>query len=145
MSGIIITILIGILGGIAVGIQSPIAGTMSQRVGGAASSFIVHLSGAILSALLLLLRGGEQIQNWRSLSWYMLGSGMFGVVLYLTLSHTMPRLGATTAIALIIIGQLTIGMVIDQFGLFGVPLQAIDGGRVMATLLLIAGGYLMVR
>ncbi len=57
----------------------------------------------------------------------------------------MPRLGATTAIALIIIGQLMIGMVIDQFGLFGVPLRSIDGWRVSAAILLIAGGYLMVR
>ncbi len=141
----IITVFVGILGGIAVGAQSAIVGTMSQRVGGAASSLIVHLSGAVLSAILLLMRGGEQIQNWRSLSWYMLGSGIFGVVLYLTLSHTLPRLGATTAIALIIIGQLVMGMVIDQFGLFGIPLRSIDGGRVMAAILLISGGYLMIR
>jgi len=145
MFGVVVTVLIGILGGVAVGIQTPIAGTMSQRIGGTASSFVVHLSGAVLSAILLLMRGGEQIQNWRSLSWYMLGAGLFGVVLYLTLSHTMPRLGATTAVALIIIGQLLIGMIIDQFGLFGVPLRSIDGGRVIAAMLLIAGGYLMVK
>jgi len=145
MVGIVITILVGLVGGVAVGLQSPIAGTMSQRVGGAASSFIVHLSGAILSGVLLLLRHGEQVQNWRSLSWYMLGSGLFGVLLYMTLSHTIPRLGATTAVVLIIIGQLMMGLVIDQFGLFGVALRPLDVGRVVAAILLMAGGYLMVR
>jgi transporter family-2 protein len=143
--GIAVTVLVGILGGIAVGIQSPIAGLMSQRIGGAASSFIVHFSGAILSALLLWARGGEQIRNWQNLSWYMLGAGLFGVVLYLTLSHTIPRLGATAAMTLIIIGQLAMGMIIDQFGLFGAPFRPIDGWRVAAAVLLIAGGYLMVR
>ena len=145
MLTIIATVFIGILGGIAVGIQSPIAGSMSQRIGGTASSFIVHVSGAVLSGMLLLMRGGEQIRNWRSLSWYMLASGAFGLILYLTLSQTLPRLGATTAIALIIIGQLVVGMLIDQFGLFGVEQRAIDVWKVMATTFLLAGGYLMIK
>ncbi len=140
-----LTILIGLLGGLAVGIQGPIAGAMGQRVGGLGSSFIVHVSGTILSGLLLAARGGEMIQNWRILPWYMLGSGGFGVILYLTLMHTLPRLGATTAIALIIVGQLAMGMLIDQFGWFGVALRPIDGWRVAAAALLLAGGYLMVR
>ena len=145
MIGIVVTVFVGIMGGIAVGVQSTIAGKMSQQVGGAASSSIIHISGAILSAILLVTRGGEQIQNWRNLSWYMLGSGVFGVILYLTLSHTIPRLGATSAIVLIIVGQLMMGMVIDQFGLFSIPIRPIDGYRILATVLLIAGGYLMIR
>ena len=145
MPELLITILIGVLGGFAVGLQSPISGAMSQRVGGIASSFIIHVSGAFLSGALLLLRGGEQIHNWRTLSWYMLGAGMFGVILYLTLSHTLPRLGATTAVVLIIIGQLAVGMVVDHFGLLGVAIRSIDGWRVMGTALLIIAAYLIVR
>ncbi len=101
MANLILTVLIGILGGIAVGLQGPIVSQMSQRIGTMAGSFVVHVSGAFLSGMLLLALGGENIRNWRNLSWYMLLSGGFGVVLYLTLNHTMPRLGATTALALI--------------------------------------------
>lgn len=145
MIEMIVVVCVGIVGGIAVGMQSAISGKMSEQVGGAASSFIIHLSGAILSAALLLIRGGEQIQNWRNLSWYMLGAGVFGVILYLTLNQTIPRLGATSAIVLIIIGQLVIGLVIDQFGLFDVPIRPVDGSRVLAMVFLVAGGYLMIR
>jgi transporter family-2 protein len=141
----ILAVLIGILGGVSVGTQGPIAGAMSQRVGGASGSLIVHVSGALLSGLLLVARGGEAIQNWRTLPWYMLGSGAFGVILYLTLSHTLPRLGATTAVALIIIGQLLMGLLIDHFGWFGVPVRPFEVGRIVAAILLLAGGYLMVR
>jgi transporter family-2 protein len=59
--------------------------------------------------------------------------------------HTLPRMGATTAVTLIIIGQLVMGMLIDQFGWFGVAVRPIDGWRVAAVVLLLAGGYLMVR
>ncbi len=145
MFSIVGTILIGILGGLSVGLQGPIATQIGRRVGSTASSFVVHVSGAILSGLLLLFRGGENIQNWRSLSWYMLGSGFFGLVLYLTINHTMPRLGAATALALIIIGQLTVGLVIDHFGLFDMAVHPVDIWRVAGVALLLAGGYLVMR
>ena len=60
MLAYLLTILAGLAGGMAVGIQSPLAGAIGQRVGGTASSFIVHLSGMILSGALLTLRGGEK-------------------------------------------------------------------------------------
>ena len=145
MLSVLLTVLIGVLGGISVGLQGPIASQMSQRIGSAASSFVVHVSGAILSGALVLGLGGENIRNWRSLSWYMFISGAFGVILYLTLNHTMPRLGATTALALIIIGQLAMGIIIDQFGLFGVAVRHVDFMRLAGAMLLIAGGYLIVR
>src|SRR5512141_2345428 len=145
MLSILVTVLIGILGGLAVGMQGPIATQMGQRVGSAGSSFVVHVSGAFLSGALLLTRGGENIQNWRSLSWYMLGSGFFGVVLYLTINHTMPRLGATTALALIIIGQLAMGILIDHFGLFGPAIRQLDGWRIVGLIFLVVGGYTLIK
>jgi len=139
------TIIIGLLGGIAVGTQGPIAGAMGQRIGGASTSFVVHLGGALLSGILVLARGGEQIERWRTLPWYMLGAGVYGVVLYLTLTFTIPRLGATGALTLIIVGQLLTGMLIDQFGLFGMTAQPMDSSRLVAASLLITGGYVMLR
>src|SRR5262249_6912642 len=119
MLPVAVVILLGVLGGVAVGLQGPIAGAMSQKVGGAASSLIVRGGGTILSGVLLLACRGEQIDHWRDFSWYMLGAGAFGVVLYLTLSQTFPRLGATASLTLIIVGQLLTGIAIDHFGLFG--------------------------
>ena len=145
MANLILMVLLGVLGGVAVGVQGPIVSQMSQRIGTMAGAFVVHVSGAIISGALLLALGGENIRNWRSLSWYMFLSGSFGVILYLTLNQTMPRLGATTALALIIIGQLVMGILIDQFGLFGVPVRPVDLMRLAGASLFIAGGYLIVR
>lgn len=140
-----LVIAIGILGGVAVGLQSPIAGAISERVGGTASSLIIHVSGAFLSGVLLVLRGGEQLGNWRSLTWYMWLGGMFGVVLYLTLSVTFPRLGATSALILIIMGQLFTGMVLDTFGWLGVAARPFDPLRLLGALIVVAGAYLILR
>ena len=140
-----LVILIGLAGGAAVGIQSPIAGAMGQRVGGMASSLIIHISGAIFSGLFLLLLGGEKLRSWPTLPWYMLGAGIFGVVLYQTINVTLPRLGSTMMIALIITGQLLVGILIDHFGLLGVVTRPIDLSRILGIAALLVGGYLISR
>ena len=140
-----LVILIGLIGGAAVGIQSPIAGAMGKRVGGTASSFIIHLSGMILSGVLLVLRGGEKIRDWHTLPWYMLGAGIFGLILYQTINVTLPRVGSTMMIALIITGQLLMGVIIDHFGWFGVAPHPIDLSRTLGVIALLVGGYLIAR
>lgn len=141
----LVVILIGLVGGVAVGFQGPIAGAMGQRIGGTASSLIVHLGGAIFSALLLAFRHGENIQAWKSLPWYMLIAGIFGLILYQTINITLPRLGSTVMVMLIIIGQLGIGVVIDHFGWLGVTVHPISLNRVVGLLLLLAGGFFISR
>ncbi len=145
MLNTLLILLIGLLGGVAVGIQSPIAGAMGQRVGGTASSFIVHLSGMLFSGLLLFFRRGENIRDWPHLPWYMLGAGLFGLILYQTINVTLPRLGGTTTVTLIIIGQLLVGIAIDHFGWLGVAVHPITWSRLLGVLVLLVGGYLIAR
>ena len=141
----ILVVLVGLLGGAAVGIQAPIAGSMGQRVGGTASSFIVHLSGALLSGLLLLATGGENIRSWATLPWYMLGAGVFGLILYQSINVTLPRLGSAMMVTLIIIGQLLVGILIDHFGWLGAQLHPISPYRLLGVGLLLLGAYLISR
>jgi len=137
--------LVGLIGGTAVGIQSQIAGAMGQRVGGTASSFIIHLSGLILSGIYLYARGGEKIRDWQSLPWYMLGAGIFGLVLYQTINITLPRLGSTMMIMLIIVGQLLTATVIDHFGLLGAATRPLELSRALGIATLLVGSYLVAR
>ncbi|MFY2824530.1 DMT family transporter [Ruegeria sp. MALMAid1280] len=142
---ILLIVGIGLAGGFAVGAQAQIAGSMGDRIGGAAGSFKVHLGGALASLALLIVRRGESISEWRHLPWYMLGSGFLGLILYLTLSQTIPKLGATSAISLVVVGQLLVGLLIDHFGLFDASVRSIDSMRIAAAVLLLAGAYMMLR
>ena len=145
MHGLWMVVLMGLFGGAAVGVQAPIAGMMGQKIGGTAGSMVVHCSGFIFSGILLLFRGGEEIAQWRSLSWYMWGAGIFGVILYQTINITLPRLGAVAMLALIIIGQLLAGVAVDALGLFGTIPRPLDLSRIVGMLLLLSGGYLVMR
>lgn len=145
MADFLFLALVGVLGGVAVGIQSPIAGAMGQKIGGTASSLIVHLSGMILSALLLWVKGGERIREWQTLPWYMLCAGVFGVILYQTINIVLPKLGSTLMITLIISGQLVTGVIIDHFGWLGVTTRPIDLPRILGVIALLLGGYLIAK
>ena len=52
MESILLIILIGLAGGVAVGLQSPMASMITQRLGIFESVFIVHVGGAILALIL---------------------------------------------------------------------------------------------
>lgn len=140
-----LTVLIGLLGGVSVGFQTPVVNSIGQRVGSTASSAIVHISGTVLSVILLILRGGEDIRHWRTIPMWMWGAGGFGLLIMLTINYTIPRIGTGAAISLVIVGQLIVGMLIDHFGWLGVQPRPMDGYRALAGALLLFGGYLMVR
>ncbi len=103
------------------------------------------MSGMILSAILLWLKGGEKIREWHTLPWYMLIAGVFGVILYQTISYTLPKIGSTLMVTLIIVGQLITGIVIDHFGWLGVTPRPVDLPRLVGVGVLILGGYLISK
>ncbi len=138
-------LVIGLLGGVAVGLQGPISGAISQRLGPVASSFIIHLGGLVASAALLIVLGGQEIREWRSLPRPFLMVGVLGLLLFISLSVTLPRIGAANATALLIAAQLVLALIIDQYGWFGTPQQSITASRVIGVVLLFAAGYFLSR
>lgn len=142
---LLLVIGIGLIGGVAVGIQGPMAGAVSGRLGPVASSLIIHTGGAILSAILLILRGGENIREWRSIPTPYLFAGVFGIILYLTFNYTIPRIGVVATTTLLIAAQLGLALLIDQMGWFSVTPRPIDLPRLVGVGLLLAASFLISR
>ena len=138
-------VIIGLIGGLAVGIQGPISGAISQKLGPVSASLIIHIGGLIASAVLLFILGGEKIGDWQSLPKPYLLAGIFGLILYLTLSVTLPRIGVANTVTLLIAAQLGTALLIDQFGWFDVPVHTIDIPRLIGVGLMIVAAFLISR
>jgi bacterial/archaeal transporter family-2 protein len=138
-------LLIGIISGVAVGLQSPLASMITQRLGMLESIFIIHIGGAILIAIPLVFLGGGKLGEWRSLPWYALLAGSMGLVVVGGVSFMIPRVGVATAITLIIAGQLIISSVLDHYGLLGVQTRTLDVQRILGLLIVFLGAWLTVR
>ena len=138
-------VIVGLIGGIAVGLQVPMSGAMSARLGPLATSLIIHTGGALVSAVLLIFVGGVNLREVDQLPKPFLLAGVSGVVLYLVLAFTLPRVGATVSVALLILAQLTVGLLVDHFGWFGMPQHSMNLARVAGVALLVAGAWLVTQ
>lgn len=145
MESILLIILIGLAGGIAVGLQSPMASMITQRLGMFESVFIVHLGGALVALLPLLFYGGGKLAQWRTLPWYVLGAGIFGLVVIGAISYMIPRVGVAASITTIVAGQLLVGTLLDHFGLLGAAGRSLDGTRAIGLAVVLVGVWLTVK
>ncbi len=145
MDSIFLIILVGIAGGIAVALQSPLASLLSQRMGILESIFIVHLGGAILSLLPLLLLGGGRLSQWRSAPWYALGAGFFGLIVITAVSIAIPRVGVAVAVTAVVAGQVLMSAILDNFGWLGTAVRPLDASRLLGLAIVMLGVWLTVR
>jgi transporter family-2 protein len=145
MESLLLIILIGLAGGIAVGLQSPMASMLTQRLGMFESVFIVHVGGAILALLPILFYDGGKLAQWRTVPWYALGAGVFGLVVIGAISYMIPRIGVAGAITTIVAGQLLVSVILDQFGWLGTMIRPMDPSRAIGLAVVLVGVWLTVK
>jgi transporter family-2 protein len=145
MNNIILIILIGLAGGVAVGLQSPLASMISGQLGTLEGIFIVHIGGAIASLIPLLFMGGGNLGNWRSVPWYALVAGIFGLVVIGAVSYMIPRIGVAGSVITIVAGQLLVGTLLDHFGLLGAAQRSLDSTRIIGLAVVFVGVWLTVK
>ena len=145
MESILLIILIGLIGGVAVGLQSPLASMITQRLGLFESVFIVHIGGALIALIPLLMYGGGKLVEWRTVPWYALAAGIFGLVVIGAISYMIPRVGIAAAITTIVAGQLLVSTILDHYGLLGSTGRSLDLTRVVGLAVVMIGVWLTVK
>ena len=145
MESILLIILVGLIGGIAVGLQGPMASMISQRLGIFESVFIVHVGGALIALLPMLFNGGGKLAQWKELPWYTLVAGAFGLIVIGAISYTIPRVGVAAAIITIVAGQLLVSTLLDHFGLLGSMGRPLDLTRTIGLVVVLVGVWLTVK
>jgi transporter family-2 protein len=145
MESILLLILVGLAGGIAVGLQSPLSSMITQRLGIFESVFIVHMGGALISLLPLLFYSGGKLAQWRSVPWYALGAGIFGLVVIAAISYMIPKVGVAASIVTIVAGQLLVGTILDHFSLLGSTGRPLDPARALGLAVVLVGVWLTVK
>ena len=72
-------------------------------------------------------------------SWTLYLGGLFGFVIIASLAFVFPKIGAAYAVTLMIAGQCVAALVIDHFGLMGMPRDPVTVQRVIGVALVAAG------
>lgn len=145
MQSVFLLIFVGLVAGVAVGIQGPMSSVIAQRLGTLESVFIVHLGGVVVALGPLLLRGGGNLKQFRTVPWYILMAGGFGMVLIAAVGFLVPRVGISTMMVLLIAGQLIIGAILDHYGLLVDEVRPVSLTRVAGLMVVFIGVWLSIR
>lgn len=139
-------ILMVIAGGF-IALQSPINSRLGHAVGALQGAFVSFAVGTVvLFVAAALARGGlGRIGSVGEVNAIYLTGGILGAG-YVTMALLSVRsLGTGGVIAATIAGELTVAVLIDQFGWFGVTQQVITPTRVLGIVLLALGVLLVVQ
>jgi transporter family-2 protein len=138
---------LGIIAGGLIAIQSVLNASLGQRIGNLGSVLVLTLISAVtLVVLIIIFPASSNLSSLPSLSeWYLYIGGVLGVAILAAPIFLVPRIGTTSTLIAIVLGQLTIALVIDQFGLFASPKIGISSVRILGILLVALGAYLVGR
>ena len=145
MVQVLIQLIIGIVGGIAAGLQSPFTAIMGGKTGELTSVFFTYVGGAIVIAAIVAASGGGQVSQWRTIPWYAFLAGPLGLVIIGSLAYTVPRVGSVGATTIFVLSWLLFSAVTDHFGWLGVPQRSLDLSRILGLVALILGTWLVIR
>lgn len=143
--GLAVLLTVGVSGLVA--LQAPINSHLGKRVGTFQGALVSFAVGTVLLAAIVALASGGfgRVGEVRHVSWYYLLGGALGAAYVSCVLVSVRTLGAGGVTAATIAGQLTMAVVIDQFGLVGVARHPLTAARVVGVALLAAGVYLVVR
>jgi transporter family-2 protein len=136
---------LGVLTGALIAVQSVLNSSLGARIGILGSALMLTIiSLALILVFIVLLPRTADLRALPSFSeWYLYFGGILGVVIIASPIFLVPKLGAALTLTAIVVGQLTIGVVIDHFGLLAAP--KIEAGLLrMVGVVLIAIGALFV-
>ena len=139
-------LLTAFVGGL-IALQAPINSMLGKATGSFQAAFISFAIGTVVLAVIAAFAKGGfgTMGEAKTLSWYYLSGGVLGAAYVTTVLVTVRELGAGPVVAATIAGQLSASVVLDQFGMLGLPKDPITLGKVIGVLLLAAGVYLVVR
>lgn len=138
---------LGIIAGGLIAIQSVLNSSLGQRIGNFGSVFVLTLISAIvLVALIIAFPSSANFNQLPAISeWYLYAGGVLGVAILAIPIFLVPRIGTTSALIAIILGQSLFALIIDHFGLFASPKIEINLARGIGVLLVVVGAYLVSR
>lgn len=147
MLNVLLAPILAALAGSSIVVQQVLNTNLRTALNSAAwSGFASYLVGLGCMALLTLaLRDPVPSASLAArVPWWGWSGGLFGAV-YVGLAIVLvPQLGAATFTALLVSGQMIASVVMDHYGVMGLPQRSVDLPRLLGVGLLI-GGVVLIR
>jgi bacterial/archaeal transporter family-2 protein len=137
--------LLAVIGGMTIAVQGQINGGLGKKVGVIEGAFISFSVGTLALLFILLFFGNGQISTIGTVpKWQLLG-GFLGAFFVIVQVLVVPKIGVSTTLIAVVVGQIILGAIIDHFGLFGGHRFPIDKQKMLAIALLLCSLFLYIK
>ncbi len=134
--------------GVAIGIQSFLAGRAGNLIGPVNTGFWTNFLGGTLAGLLILVLSifvGPQFKTISGPAFIItLISGALGIIIIMGISFSISRAGVAAGLAAVIFGQFLFGVIADSIGLGGTQPIPLDLRRVIGLAVMALSVYLLL-
>src|SRR4051794_6818285 len=130
---------LAISAGVAAAIQAATNAGLAKSTG-LGPALIVNTVVVLIGAIGLWAALGAKMTFFPAgASWTLYLGGLFGFVIISSLAFVFPKIGAAYAVALMVGGQCLAALMVDAFGLMGMPREPLTIQRVVGVALVAAG------
>ncbi|APX89872.1 amidophosphoribosyltransferase [Brevirhabdus pacifica] len=133
-----------LVAGSAVALQAPINGRLAAHAGGTLAAAVISFGIGLLVLVALGVMRGEtpSLAGLAQAPWWAFAGGALGAWYVWGSAFSVGSLGLVTLVAVVILGQVLTGMVMDAVGAFGLPVREIGWTRLLSVVLVLGGALL---
>lgn len=140
----IISILLAFLAGALGSTQAGINSMIGKSAGQFAMITFVSLVQVAISLAFMIFRGEFKLMSVSTWSWIG-ASALLGVIIMLSVTHSINTIGTLSVYVLLILGQVILSAFINHFGLFGSPRAPLTLQKAGSISIIMIGVIMLVR
>lgn len=141
---ILLAIVAGAVLPLQAGLNVQLGKSVHQPIFAAFASFLIGTIGLLIYLFALKFDFSTIIQT-KSVSPVVWIAGILGAFYVAAVIILAPRLGVALTFVLVVAGQMVVSLVLDHYGLLGLPVKQINWQRLVGVLFLVAGVLLIRR
>ncbi len=126
------------------GLNVQLGKSVHQPIFAAFASFFIGSLGLLIYLFLLKFDFGA-ISQTKTVSPVVWIAGILGAFYVAAVIILAPKLGTALTFSLVVAGQMIISLILDHYGLLGLPVKAINWQRLLGVAFLITGVLLIRR
>ncbi|GAB5473083.1 MAG: DMT family transporter [Maribacter sp.] len=141
---ILLAIVAGAVLPIQAGLNVQLGKSVHQPIFAAFASFLIGTLG-LLIYLFILKFDFSTIAQTKTVSPVVWIAGILGAFYVAAVIILAPKLGTALTFVLVVAGQMAVSLVLDHYGLLGLPVKQINWQRLLGVAFLVAGVLLIRR
>lgn len=140
---IILAVLAGSVLPLQAGLNVQLGKSVHQPIFAAFASFLIGTIGLLIYLFVLKFDFSTIVQT-KTVSPVVWIAGLLGAFYVAAVIILAPKLGTALTFVLVVAGQMTVSLVLDHYGLLGLPVKQINWQRLLGVAFLVVG-VLLIR